>query len=1109
MEDSNLQELVDVLTTPDIEHLTDDDYGYFPNLSLLQPRQRLAVECALIYMEPSESEFAEAIKAGAAKDLFRFSKKLYERYEDEKSDASYIEAAVICSTTALVLHTKADELRFTMVYRMGPMLRCHYEQTGKPEDLDMAVDTAEELLSFTQSDNTEMRAENCTAMENLADALLWRHQERPNYPSDLQRAATLSEQLVNQTAHSRAPINAAYLVTWANVLKEQFKIHLSISYLDNAIMKTTEAISLLDSNVDKAELLMNLSNLYHLKYEHTTDEDCLHNAVGSAEEALSLYQCPDASRAAYLSAHAVALGSKYSRYLDINDLESSIQALREATAIEKAKDYDKGMWLGNLADKLCTRFERFGELADLDGAVTAARESTALCVHGTSSWISCSNTLAAVLARRLERKADKETLEHALQVLRDVIAVLEQFNETNPEWGGYYANLGWVLQRKYEMDKEMATMCEAIEMARKAVDLTPTHHPIYSLNVDNLGSRLITLFEITNCSEHLTEAIDFSGKAVQAVSDDRMEKCQLLHNLGRKLRILHQRGQGESQHEEEALSCFIEASRNRYGSPLTRIECARAAIDILISRAEPSDWTNAGELATEAVHLIPQVCRRYTSREDQQHAIEQIHGLAADAASLSLQARNPDTALKQLEFGRGLILGYMRETRGDLEELRKCNKDLADRYDMLRLKAFRDIERTETRSVAEKLIKERRDAVTELTNCLHEIRRVSGYERFLMEPEVHELRKQAAEGPIVVINMTDIRADAIIVTADAIQAIPLPELSRRTAPLQVKQDLTRLTYIRRAEYERTRDIVFVERRDDTELYEWLWNYCVKEVIDKLNLLKSHDGAELPRRIWWIGSGLASSFPFHAASVDGSCALEYMVPSYTPTIKMLTYGRAQTTKHDTPRILLVTMPETMGHSPLPGAEKEREIISNICRTKSTACQDLPFPTVDDVLNGIPGSTIAHFACHAVFDPYNPSRSYLILKKGGAGDKRNGALDIATLSQVAAQRHSGMVAFLAACSTAKTQDYRYADEGHHLVGAFLAAGYAHAIGTLWPAGDDICPKIAEKFYEKVLQSRTSPVMEPDRAVAVALWSAVKSVRSEHPEPRHWAPFVHFGI
>ncbi len=376
------------------------------------------------------------------------------------------------------------------------------------------------------------------------------------------------------------------------------------------------------------------------------------------------------------------------------------------------------------------------------------------------------------------------------------------------------------------------------------------------------------------------------------------------------------------------------------------------------------NWDQASSLAQAAVKLLPFVCGRYFVREDQQYAILQISGLVADACSLSLQIDRAHQALQQLEFGRGIILGYLIDSRSDLTLLQKDYPGLAKEYDTLRFKAYAPIEEKQSLPL-EQLLKERRQAASSLEDCLDRIRQEHGYERFLLEPTVHELQQYANEGPIVIVNVTDIRCDAIVVSTAEVQTIALPEMNSRLAPSSFHQRLGRYSKIdsqRWTIFERDieddlegNDHVELDANADIDYMSWLWSNCVKPILNELKNSQASDFYE-PPRVWWIGTGIASSFPFHAAgqyingaeSFQGSeNTLSQIIPSYTPTIKALSYARSCSSKaaiinsSDT-SILVVTMPSTPGHNSLPGVEKENLVIqritSNICKIKT-----LKYPT----------------------------------------------------------------------------------------------------------------------------------------------------------------------
>ncbi len=118
-----------------------------------------------------------------------------------------------------------------------------------------------------------------------------------------------------------------------------------------------------------------------------------------------------------------------------------------------------------------------------------------------------------------------------------------------------------------------------------------------------------------------------------------------------------------------------------------------------------------------------------------------------------------------------------------------------------------------------------------------------------------------------------------------------------------------------------------------------------------------------------------------------------------------------------------------------------------------------------------------------------------------------MDELTLSQISTRNLSGQtwIAYLSACSTARVETKLLADECLHLASGFQVAGFAHAIGSLWRANDDICDLLAGSFYRSLTNSGTK---RSKGAVAEALRNAILEIRTESQDLELWAPFIHSG-
>jgi CHAT domain-containing protein len=301
---------------------------------------------------------------------------------------------------------------------------------------------------------------------------------------------------------------------------------------------------------------------------------------------------------------------------------------------------------------------------------------------------------------------------------------------------------------------------------------------------------------------------------------------------------------------------------------------------------------------------------------------------------------------------------------------------------------------------------------------------------------------------------------------------------------------------------------------------WLWRVCVKHVLDHVSTLYAEQQA-VPR-VWWIGCGLASSMPFHAAGIHADLlrdnALSKVISSYTPSVKALGYARSQIkhTQGDQPaqdQMLIALMPETpqgannkTRFKPLKGVLTEEEKITKILNLHVSLVVRTK-PNADDVLGQLEKCQISHFACHGMSNLKDPSSSGLVLQRHAPdGTLEQDYLSVYRISQL--QLKHAKIAYLSACSTAENKSARLQDEVIHVVSGFQVAGFPHVIGSLWSAGDDECVQVTSGFYSKLFEDGGMSEIG-DRQVACALREAVMAVRAQDLDmPLNWAQFVHFG-
>lgn len=149
------------------------------------------------------------------------------------------------------------------------------------------------------------------------------------------------------------------------------------------------------------------------------------------------------------------------------------------------------------------------------------------------------------------------------------------------------------------------------------------------------------------------------------------------------------------------------------------------------------------------------------------------------------------------------------------------------------------------------------------------------------------------------------------------------------------------------------------------------------------------------------------------------------------------------------------------------------------------------TRTNLLSNADRGFVLHFATHAAADIESPDRSRILLS--------GGYLYYSEIASLPLKRNHLTV--LSACETERGEDVR--GEGVQSLGsAFLAAGSATVLTTLWRVDDNAAAEMMKGFYAALASGRTK---------AAALREAkLRLIRSGTPlaDPKHWSAFVLVG-
>jgi tetratricopeptide (TPR) repeat protein len=965
--------------------------------------------------------------------------------------------------------------------------------------LEEAIQTVRQAVELTPDDYPNL----ASRVNNLGNQL-GRRYERTGEMADLEEAIKAARQAINSTPNDH-PDRAGMLSNLGTKLGRRYERTGEMTDLEEAIETVRQAVELTpNDHPDLTSHLNNLGNQFGRRYERIGEMADLEEAIEAARQAVELTPDNHPDRAGMLNNLGNQLGRRYERTGEMKDLEEAIEAARQAVGFTPDNHPDQAGMLSNLGTKLGRRYERTGEIDILEKAIRTARQAVELTPGNHPNLAGRLNNFGSKLGLRYERTGEMADLEEAIEAARQAVEFTPDNHSDRP---ARLDNLGNQFGRRYERIGEMMDLEEAIKTVRQAVELTPDDHPDRPARLNNLGSKLGLRYERTGDTDDLEEAIQAARQAVEFTPDSHPNLAAWLRNLGNKLESRYERT-GAMRDLEEASTYLLDAWSCLNAVPFHRIKAAAKCLELL---AIQNSVDQGIDLGRRILDLLPSVHTRALDRNDQEFVVSTFAGVASNLCSFLLSANRLGEALECLEQGRAIIISQLLDDRSDLSSLREDHSQLANRYQSL-VDEMNAPTLQATPGVVEALLRKRRqEAAVELDMCLKEIRCVPGHERFMLGQTVAEMQECITEGSIVVINITDFRSDAIIISSNSLRTIILPELSTFDARSWVSKDWS----TKKKSEQRPKNDEFLD------YLSWLWHACVKHIVAEISASQTHQSEGLPR-VWWIGSGLASSMPFHAAGVHtrGSKENAYcsMISSYTPSIKALGYAQKQAKRaqealvaQDANTMLIAAMPTTpkgpndkKAPKKLPGVEEEMREILNLARPQKSATV-LMHPSVDQVLEVLKSCRIAHFACHGILDCSDPFNSGLILQKTAGPDEAL-VQDRLTVQRVSDLRlRYAQIAYLSVGSTAENKAARLSDEVIHIVSGFQVAGFPHVIGCLWLARDSECVEVSKRFYSLILNQNQS-ISE----VAWKLQTAVMAVRAEDiSNPLNWAQFVHYGV
>jgi len=857
---------------------------------------------------------------------------------------------------------------------------------------------------------------------------------------------------------------------------------------------------------DAPRILFNEGSALASLFDLTGDQTLIIAAVALMRQAVAAFPDDEEPPAAVLDALAAAQAkvappapvaddatpdgrmARYSLTGAPGDLDTSIAGVRAELDATPTGDPARKAHRISLGNLLRIRFEATGHLGDLTEAIGLLRD-TLRTVTDDALRSPAYSLLGLALLDQYVNTGEPADLDAATAAARSAMA---GSTPLSPHHGQLLTNLAAVLHARFQAHGELGELAEAIRHLEHAVAATPTHqhdHPVMRIKLAvALGAR----------GQHTGQVaeVDRGVEVLRSVLAGLPATSPHWQAASMELGALLTARSGMTHAPGDLLA----ATRQFRATALAPGEDIRVRLRSAclwgLNGAYFGDLPEATRAFGVALDdLLPKLTGRALDRRSREVRLRELPSPACSAAAVEISADRPEEALVRLEQGRGVLLAQALRLRGRHPELDAAAPELAGRFER----------------VCAELIEERGTAPqraalnAEFASLLTEIRRLEGFERFHRPLDWERLRTVAAHGPVVVLNIAELRCDALLLRADAegragVDVLPLAGITRAEVGRRSAAFHAAVTALSSAAGLADAD---THQRTMDDTLEWLWEHIAGPVLTRLGLDRpvgsGAEGGEWPR-LWWCPTGPLALLPLHAARCpsDGSHVQDRVVSSYTPTLGALLHARDRAAPSGRPPALVaVGVPapppgaDGVALPPLPAVDDELAAVAGLPVGQSRLLGADATP--EAVLAALRNAPYAHLACHGSYDPEDPSAGGLLLHGGEL-----------TVHDLATERlDEAEFAYLSACHTA-APGTALVDEVITLASAFQLCGYRHVIGSLWTLKDAITPALARDTYGALGAARSTA------GSAHALHRAVQRLRAErrYAGPLFWASMIHIG-
>ncbi|MBK8903188.1 MAG: CHAT domain-containing protein [Anaerolineaceae bacterium] len=237
----------------------------------------------------------------------------------------------------------------------------------------------------------------------------------------------------------------------------------------------------------------------------------------------------------------------------------------------------------------------------------------------------------------------------------------------------------------------------------------------------------------------------------------------------------------------------------------------------------------------------------------------------------------------------------------------------------------------------------------------------------------------------------------------------------------------------------------------------------------------------PQPLTIVPHGFLHQVPFHALFDGENYLIDRLAITYAPSSAIFLHCQQRPARKRN-YALVVGVPDDS----IPAVAAEVDAVTQYLPQAKVLLDEQA--TVQALQTSLEKCELLHLACHGLFRADNPMFSSLKLHDGWL-----------TATDALRLNLQNALVTLSACESGRSH-VMGGDEILGLIRAFLGAGAATVVVSLWLAQDETTAVLMARWYELLSQDD----MEP----AAALRAAQMSLKAEYPHPYYWAPFIVVG-